>query len=73
MVLSSRGSTGGTRLPDGTEVDLTLSQFRDGQVVSGARVRERPVGRPLRREEEYLRLRVRVMERLGVPDVHGRG
>lgn len=53
------------RLPDGSEVDLTRSQFRDGQTISAARVVVRPRGRPLRRDAEYRLLRGRVMKVLG--------
>jgi hypothetical protein len=53
------------RLPSGIELDLTREQFVRGQVVSGARVVERPPGRLPRRWEEYLLLRRRVSERLG--------
>ncbi|MFD7641731.1 hypothetical protein ACFV4P_13860 [Kitasatospora sp. NPDC059795] len=54
------------RLPSGAELDLTREQFRDGQLVTAARVVERPPGRPPRRWEEYLLLRERVGARLGV-------
>lgn len=47
------------RLPGGLEVDLTRSQFRDGQVISAARVVRRPPGRPKRRYDEYLLLKQR--------------
>jgi len=52
------------RLPSGVELDLTREQFRDGQTVTAARVVERPPG-PLRRWEEYLLLRERVIKHLG--------
>ncbi|EPD91322.1 hypothetical protein HMPREF1486_05258 [Streptomyces sp. HPH0547] len=53
------------RLPGGREVDLTRDQFREGQVVTEGVSVPRPVGRPLRRSEEYTLLRARVLERLG--------
>ncbi len=34
------------RLPSGIEIDLTLEQFRLGQVVTGGRAVRRPTGRP---------------------------
>ncbi|MEV5612829.1 hypothetical protein [Streptomyces sp. NPDC052225] len=52
------------RLPSGVELDLTREQFQRGQTVSEGWVVERPPG-PLRRWDEYLLLRERVMERLG--------
>jgi hypothetical protein len=52
------------RLPTGVEI-LTREQFRDGQVVTGARVVRRPPTPPRYRNEEYLRLRRRVADRLG--------
>ncbi|MEV6140187.1 hypothetical protein AB0L63_29910 [Nocardia sp. NPDC051990] len=53
------------RLPTGVELDLTRDQFRLGQVVTAARVVERPSGRLPRRWDEYLLLRQRVIGRLG--------
>ncbi|MBT2367009.1 alpha/beta hydrolase [Streptomyces sp. ISL-10] len=52
-------------LPSGVEIDLTREQFRVGEVVTGRRIVPRPVGRPLRRAEEYGLLRGRVEARLG--------
>ena len=59
-----RGSHWWNRLPSGVELDLTREQFRHGQTVTAARVLVRPPG-PLRRWEEYLLLRGRVIGRLG--------
>ena len=53
-----------TRLPSGIEIDLTREQFQLGQTVTEGRVVERPPG-PLRRWDEYLLLRKRVIEHLG--------
>ncbi|MFH8344914.1 hypothetical protein [Streptomyces sp. NPDC018045] len=53
------------RLPSGIEIDLTQEQFRRGQVVSGGRAVQRPVGRPPRRGAEYELLRGRVWHALG--------
>ncbi|MGW7073019.1 YunG family protein [Streptomyces sp. NPDC054855] len=52
------------RLASGIELDLTLEQFQRGQTVTEGRVVKRPPG-PLRRREEYLLLRKRVIEHLG--------
>lgn len=52
------------RLPSGIEIDLTHEQFRRGQVVSGNRAVQRPVGRPPRRGDEYELLRDRVWRAL---------
>ncbi|MDW4917403.1 hypothetical protein [Streptomyces californicus] len=52
------------RLPSGAELDLTREQFQRGETVTEARVVERPPG-PLRRWDEYLLLRKRVIEHLG--------
>ncbi|MFE0042650.1 YunG family protein [Streptomyces albireticuli] len=52
------------RLPSGVELDLTREQFQCGQTITADRVVERPPG-PLRRWDEYLLLRRRVIERLG--------
>ncbi|MGW5788083.1 YunG family protein [Streptomyces sp. NPDC003757] len=52
------------RLPSGAEIDLTREQFQRGETVTEARAVERPPG-PLRRWDEYLLLRKRVVEHLG--------
>nr|WP_211840606.1 hypothetical protein [Saccharopolyspora hirsuta] len=52
------------RLPSGVELDLTREQFQRGQTITAARALTRPPGR-LRRWEEYLLLRERVIQRLG--------
>lgn len=59
-----RGFHWWNRLSSGLELDLTREQFRDGQTITKARVVERPPG-PLRRWDEYLLLRKRVIEHLG--------
>jgi hypothetical protein len=59
-----RGFHWWNRLPSGVELDLTREQFRDGQIVNAARVVERPPG-PLRRWDEYLLLRKRVIGHIG--------
>lgn len=59
-----RGYHWWNRLPSGVELDLTREQFRRGQSVTAERVVVRPPG-PLRRWEEYLLLRERVIARLG--------
>ncbi|GAA2289091.1 hypothetical protein GCM10010145_69140 [Streptomyces ruber] len=52
------------RLHNGIELDFTREQFERGEVITAARVVERPPG-PLRRWEEYLLLRERVSKHLG--------
>ncbi|GLY14974.1 hypothetical protein Kisp01_19890 [Kineosporia sp. NBRC 101677] len=52
-------------MASGAEIDLTREQFREGQVVSAARVVTRPAGPLPRRGPEYLLLRQRVAERIG--------
>lgn len=52
------------RLPDGSEVDLTVEQFLDGEVVQPGRVVERPPGAPRRCQAQYAMLSERVLERL---------
>ncbi|MEU7184725.1 hypothetical protein [Streptomyces sp. NPDC045470] len=53
------------RLSSDIEIDLTHEQFKRGQVVSGSRAVQRPVGRPPRRGDEYELLRDRVWRTLG--------
>ncbi|HZM76582.1 MAG TPA: hypothetical protein VFC19_12695 [Candidatus Limnocylindrales bacterium] len=53
------------RLDSGVEIDLTRSQFRQGQRVVEAKAMKRPAGRRPRRHEEYLLLRKRVETHLG--------
>ncbi|MBZ9644582.1 hypothetical protein [Streptomyces sp. PSKA30] len=53
------------RLASGIELDLTREQFQHGQVVTAARVVQRPPGPLPRRWAEYQLLRSRVATRLG--------
>ncbi|MFI6996357.1 hypothetical protein [Nocardia sp. NPDC050175] len=53
------------RLPTGIELDLTRSQFRNGQLITNARAIQRPRGPSPRRWDEYLLLRQRVINHLG--------
>jgi hypothetical protein len=53
------------RLASGVEIDLTRDQFRNGQVISPPRALRRPEEPPRRRNDEYLRLRRRVIGKLG--------
>ncbi|MFH8615279.1 hypothetical protein ACH4E8_09415 [Streptomyces sp. NPDC017979] len=53
------------RLPDGTEIDLTREQFRQGQIITPGRAVQRPPGRLPRRHEEYEVLKGRVLAALG--------
>ncbi|WP_449341714.1 YunG family protein [Streptacidiphilus cavernicola] len=59
-----RGFHWWNRLSSGVELDLTREHFQRGEHVTAACVVDRPPG-PLRRWEEYLLLRERVMEHLG--------
>jgi hypothetical protein len=52
------------RLPNGSEMDLTLRQFQAGERVLTGRVVVRPPGPPRRCAEEYQLLRDRVVLRL---------
>ena len=61
------------RLASGVELDLTRSQFVDGQEVVAARPVTRPPGEPGRRREEYRLLRERVAARLGPLPIPARG
>lgn len=59
-----RGFHRWNRLSSGVELDLMREQFQRGEHVTAASVVDRPPG-PLRRWEEYLLLRERVMGHLG--------
>lgn len=59
-----RGFHWWNRLPSGAELDLTFEQFQCGQTITAVRTVERPPG-PLRRWDEYLLLRERIIEHLG--------
>jgi hypothetical protein len=52
-------------LATGVQLDLTYEQFQNGQVVTNARVVQRPAGPLPRRGEEYALLRDRVAAHLG--------
>ncbi|WP_019872604.1 YunG family protein [Salinispora oceanensis] len=59
------------RLPDGTDVDLTIGQFHPGEIVTGGAIRRRPPGPPLGRcRGQYELLRHRVLSTLA--DQHPR-
>jgi hypothetical protein len=59
------------RFDSGIELDLTREQFRDGQIVIGGEVVQRPPEGPRRCREEYELLRTRVFTRLGLlPERH---
>jgi hypothetical protein len=49
------------RLPDGSEVDFTASQFHPGEAVSGGQVQHRPPDAPRRCRQQYQLLRQRVL------------
>jgi hypothetical protein len=74
-VIRSDGSRQGVHywnlLPDGTEVDLTREQFSDDELIQQPRILRRPAGLPERCAEQYLRMRHRVLNALGVPENNG--
>lgn len=53
-------------LPDGTEIDLTISQFQAGELVQQGHVVQRPAGPPGRCRAEYELLRARTHELLNI-------
>ncbi len=71
-VIRSDGSRQGVHywnlLPDGTELDLTCEQFADDEVIRQPRRLRRPAGLPTRCAEQYLTMRRRVFDALGIPD-----
>ncbi len=71
-VLRDDGSRQGVhwwnRLPDGTEIDLTREQFASHEVIQQPRVVARPSGLPRRAAEQYLTLKRRVLDALGLTE-----
>jgi len=71
-VIRSDGSRQGVhywnRLPDRTEIDLTREQFADDEVIQPPRIVRRPAGMPHRCAEQYLTLRHRVFDALGIAE-----
>ena len=69
-VIRSDGSRQGVHywnlLPDGTELDLTREQFADDEVIQQPRILRRPAGLPNRCAEQYLTMRGRVFDALGI-------
>lgn len=69
-VVRSDGSRQGVHywnlLPDGTELDLTGEQFADDEVIQQPRILRRPAGLPNRCAEQYLTMRHRVFDALGI-------
>jgi hypothetical protein len=55
-------------LPDGTELDLTREQFADDEVIQQPRSLRRPAGLPNRCAEQYLTMRRRVLDALGIAE-----
>jgi hypothetical protein len=53
-------------LPGGTELDLTREQFTAGEVIQRPRILRRPAGLPDRCAEQYLTMRHRVFDALGI-------
>jgi hypothetical protein len=71
-VVRSDGSRQGVHywnlLPDGTELDLTREQFADDEVIQQPRILRRPAGLPNRCAEQYLTMRHRVVDALGITE-----
>ena len=69
-VVRSDGSRQGVHywnlLADGTELDLTREQFADGELIQQPRILRRPAGLPYRCAEQYLTMRYRVFDALGI-------
>jgi hypothetical protein len=69
-VVRSDGSRQGVHywnlLPGGTELDLTREQFAGGEVIGQPRIVRRPAGLPSRCAEQYLTMRRRVFDALGI-------
>jgi hypothetical protein len=69
-VVRSDGSRQGVHywnlLSGGTELDLTREQFADDEVIRQPRVLRRPAGLPNRCAEQYLTMRHRVFDALGI-------
>jgi hypothetical protein len=69
-VVRSDGSRQGVHywnlLPGGTELDLTRGQFADDEVIRRPRILRRPAGLPNRCAEQYLTMRHRVFDALGI-------
>jgi hypothetical protein len=55
------------RTSEGADIDLTSEQFLSGERFGVTEILERPGGLPTRCADEYVRLRNRVFERLGLP------
>jgi hypothetical protein len=71
-VIRSDGSRQGVHywnlLPDRTELDLTRDQFADNEVIQHPRILRRPAGLPNRCAEQYLTMRHRVFDALGIAE-----
>jgi hypothetical protein len=75
-VIRTEGSRQGVHywnlLPGGTEVDLTRGQFSADEVIQQPpRVVQRPAGLPRRCAEQYLTMRNRVLDALGIAETTG--
>lgn len=55
-------------LPDGTELDLTREQFAYDEVVQQPCILQRPAGLPSRCVEQYMTMRHRVFDALGIAE-----
>ena len=58
-------------LPDGTELDLTRQQFAGEEVIQQPSIVRRPAGLPKRGAEQYLTMKHRVLNALGIPETDG--
>jgi hypothetical protein len=71
-VLRSDGSRQGVHywnlLPGGTELDLTREQFADNEAIQQPRILQRPAGLPNRCAQQYLTMRHRVLDALGMTE-----
>lgn len=74
-VLRTDGSRQGVHywnlLPDGTEIDLTRAQFASDEVIQQPCIVRRPAGLPKRGAEQYLRMKHRVLDSLGISERDG--
>ena len=74
-VLRTDGSRQGVHywnlLPDGTEIDLTREQFASNEVIQQPRILPRPAGLPKRGAEQYLTMKHRVLNALGMHEADG--
>ena len=58
-------------LPDGTGIDLPANSSTSNEVIQQPRILPRPAGLPKRGAEQYLTMKHRVLNTLGMPDADG--